>query len=337
MQKLKYFGHNRMAAMQDENVASHNKGLVKYRPEWGLGAKGTMGSHNEGWNPTMGMKASSEMMIDVEPETKMYHGQTKKIPFMQAAGMYWDGSGMKQMDPGSMMGGSSRSKSSVSAAGSAAGPDIAKEKESSEMMKGFKLLHKNSPELQKIVEVADWDDMSPNAIRGIMGGLDMMGKAEGLQDKANVRDSKLTEQSALAAAAENAGDPVEMMKAYTGAGGSEIDSVKSMQAALKSNEEWKPSFGKEDGKEYMMTSKNSAQLLSKKPKDLKVPYEGPVIERGGVTMVWNDKDGIYKPFRVGGDNWVQQLAGELPSRDEKTVAKKSGAARKVGDKDGLWK
>ena len=42
-----------------------------------------------------------------------------------------------------------------------------KEKESKEMMEGFKMFYENSPELQKMMPVQDFDDLSPNMVRGM--------------------------------------------------------------------------------------------------------------------------------------------------------------------------
>jgi len=59
-----------------------------------------------------------------------------------------------------------------------------KEKQDVDLMKGFKALHQASPELQQIIPIEDFGDMSANAVRGIMEGLTATVQQQQLQMQA---------------------------------------------------------------------------------------------------------------------------------------------------------
>lgn len=46
-----------------------------------------------------------------------------------------------------------------------------KKKESKAMMQGFEMFYNNSPELQEALKIEDFDDLSPNAVRGITAAI----------------------------------------------------------------------------------------------------------------------------------------------------------------------
>jgi len=56
-----------------------------------------------------------------------------------------------------------------------------KDKSDGDLMKGFKALHQASPELQAMVPIQDFGDMSANAVRGIMEGIGAMHQQQQVQ------------------------------------------------------------------------------------------------------------------------------------------------------------
>ncbi len=281
---LNYFGQNQMAAWQPKNIESRNKDLVKYRPTWGLGPKGMPGSHAEGWTPEIANIMRDEAMVEVDDPTIFPF--KKKIPWAQAMGLYWTGNDVSQLNNQPSMPGMSRRPGAPSS-------DKADGKQGSEMMKGFRMLHKASPELQSMIPISDWDDVSPNTVKGIMSGLQMMGTAQDMGIKRRGVEQTDVNQEAMSSALAAGKDPMAMMSAYAGAGGSDVGGMKTMQDILEGP--WKPQVGKMGGKEYMMTSPRSAVWdKSEAESDLKIPYQGPVLKRDGVTFLWSDKDKSYK-------------------------------------------
>ena len=76
-----------------------------------------------------------------------------------------------------------------------------------------------------------------------------------------------------------------------------------------------PEVVEAEGQLFGTTSRKSAVPLKTKP-DRKLPFEGAVIEKGGVKMWWSDKDQEYKPYKPpAASPWAT-----MPDLDEQATA-----------------
>lgn len=296
---LKYFGQNRMAAWQDPSTTLQNASLVKYKPTWGLGPKGMIGSKPEGWTPNIG-----DMMRDAAT-VKVRHNvfpMDVNRPASVEKGLYWTGSGVAQLDPRTMAnaGGMQPTRSVKQIMGD---PDAEKkaakeEKAGQDLMKGFRMLHAGSPELQEKIPIKphEWADMSPNMIKGIVSGLDIMGDVEKLGAPTREAARRKEEGEAIKTAFGTEGSAMDMMKAYTESGGRDVSGTASTLKGLREPKKFEVKTGELEGRRWRSASANSVVWDKEKETVVaKMPFTKPTfVDDEGVTWTWNDKDKEYE-------------------------------------------
>lgn len=148
------------------------------------------------------------------------------------------------------------------------------EKSQQQQLKGFKMMHDASPELQQLIPVKDWGDVSPNAVKGFTQALGMMAEQQRQQQaqRASTRadvglkmklGESVAKQEAMAAL------PGEKAQTYIDMQGQDINTMNALKMMDEGKSALDPRIHSLPGGRSAVSFGKSFQVLTDPKKDKK--------------------------------------------------------------------
>jgi hypothetical protein len=207
--------------------------------------------------------------------------------------------------------------------------DMDRDKENMALLKGFKMLHQASPELQEMLPVEDWGAVSPNQVRGLMSATGMMTdmmrqKSEQAQMEAAQAEMERGERHRNAIKATvGATDTKDWLNRYVEAGG---DDPTTIQGLMEEAMPRKPTFGTDEktGANWMTTSDRSWVPLDTRKTRVGNPNVQPRTSADG-KFWWKEND--WEPMPAGQAGMSKLNAYQV----EDLTKRKMAAERAIAD------